>query len=283
MIVDFHTHTFPDAMAKAAVEKLQAASHTKAFTDATLGQLRASMDAAGIGYSLVLPVATSPRQVRRINDGALRIHETRRETGIDSLGGMHPDLTDWEEELERLAAAGIRGVKVHPPYQGVDFDDGRYLRILKKAAELDLLVVTHAGLDVGLPTARQSTPDKLRRAVDAVPDVTLVCAHMGGWRCWEQAAKLLADTPVYLDTAFSLGAMTGSGDGFYKTESDLRMLTDLEFADIVHAFGEKRILFGTDSPWGDQGADVSRIRALPLTQREKDCILGENAARLLRL
>ena len=48
MIIDFHTHTFPDKIAAAAIDKLQHASHSKAFTSGTVSGLQASMQRAGI-------------------------------------------------------------------------------------------------------------------------------------------------------------------------------------------------------------------------------------------
>lgn len=283
MIIDVHTHTFPERIAAAAVEKLQAASHTRAFTDGTQAALRASMARAGIDVSISLPVATAARQVPSINDAAIRMHQAWRETGVDSLGGMHPDFDGWEAELERLGAAGIRGVKLHPPYQQVDFDDERYLRILRKAAALGLPVLIHAGKDVGLPGALQATPDKVRRALDAAPDVTLILAHMGGWRCWEDAEKLLTGYPAYLDASFALGAMTPCGDGFYKTARDTAMLTDAGFMQLVRAFGAERVLFGSDCPWMDQRDYLARVTALPLTDEERAAILGGNAEKLLKI
>ena len=283
MIIDFHTHVFPDRIAPAAVEKLQAASHTLPFTDATVGQLAASMKEAGVDYSVTLPVATSPRQVPRINDGAEQALARRKETGVIPFGCMHPDAENWEAEMERIARMGLPGIKVHPPYQGADIDDPRFVRILKKGGELHLIVVTHAGLDVGLPGNRHATPEKIRRARDKAPDAALVLAHMGGWRCWEEAEKLLAGTGVYLDTSFSLGSMTPNGDGFYRSEKELAMLDDAGFIHLVHAFGAHHVLFGTDSPWRGQRASLQAIRALPLTMEEKDAILGLNAAQLFML
>ena len=282
MIIDFHTHTFPDAIAPAAVNKLQAASHTKPFTDGTVNGLRASMATAGMDVSVVLPVATSPKQVPHINDSAIRVNAQAKETGVFSLGGMHPDFPDWEREMERLCAAGVRGVKVHPPYQGVDFDDARFIRILKKASGLGMLVVTHAGLDMGLPGAEQSTPEKLLRAREQAPETILVLAHMGGWRCWDDVERLLPGAGVYLDTSFALGQMTPNGDGYYKTEKDLAMLEDEQFLRLVSLFGADHILFGTDSPWGDQTAALQKIRALPLPDADMRAILGGNAEKLLK-
>lgn len=283
MIIDFHTHTFPDKIAAAAVDKLQAASHTRPFSDGTVDGLRASMAAAGIDASLVLPVATSAKQVPHINDSAIRVNRQAKETGVHSFGGMHPDFPDWEQEMERLCAAGVRGVKVHPPYQGVNFDDPRYIRVLKKASALGMLVVTHAGLDVGLPGAEQSTPEKLLRAREQAPDTTLILAHMGGWRCWDDVERLLPGTGVYLDTSFALGHMTPNGDGFYKTEADLAMLEQEQFLRLIRLFGADHILFGTDSPWGEQGAYLRAISALPLSNADRAAILGGSAEKLLSI
>ena len=283
MIVDFHTHTFPDRIAAATVGKLQSAAHIRPFTDGTVSGLSAAARAAGIAYSVNLPVATSPRQVIAINDAAAQTNEHAAETGVLSFGGMHPDFTEYRAELARVAALGIRGVKLHPPYQGADFDDIRYLRILDRAGELGLTVLVHAGLDIGLPDADRAAPDMIRRAVLTVGPVKLVCAHMGGWRQWDAVEELLPDTGVYLDTSFSLGRIVPNGDGYPWKEAELPLMQAEQFLRIVRAFGAERILFGTDSPWGGQAEALEILRGLPLTDAEQAAILGGNAARLLYL
>ena len=70
MIVDIHTHCFPDRLAARTVDKLQALSHTHPFTDGSVDSLRASMAAAGVDRSIVLPVATNARQDEHVNEFA---------------------------------------------------------------------------------------------------------------------------------------------------------------------------------------------------------------------
>lgn len=282
MIVDFHTHTFPEKIAASTLLKLQNMSHTRPFTDGTEAGLAASMAQAGIDYSLVLPVATAPRQVCHINDASARLNEEGRARGILSLGCMHPDFDGWKEELSRVASLGLRGIKLHPVYQDVDFDDIRYLRILDRCGELGLMVLTHAGLDVGFPGKVNCSPEMVLRAVEQVGPVTLVLAHMGGWRNWDEVERLLPQTSVMLDTSFSLGSMTPLGDGYYGP-ADLRLLDSDTFLRMVRTFGAQRILFGTDSPWGGQRESLEQLRALPLTPQEQEAILGGNARRLLGL
>lgn len=283
MIVDFHTHTFPDKIAAGAVDKLQSAAHIQRFTNGTIDGLSASMTAAGIQYSISLPVATNARQVSAINDASERANERTPETGVLLFGCMHPDYADYRAELARIADKGLRGIKLHPPYQGADFDDIRYLRILDRAGELGLLVLVHAGLDIGLPDADNASPEMIRRAIRAVGPVKLICAHMGGWRQWDAVETLLPDTGVYLDTSFTLGRILPNGDGFPWRESDLPLMEEAQFLRIVRKFGAERILFGTDSPWGGQSEALRLLQASPLTDGERAAILGGNAQRLLNL
>lgn len=282
MVIDFHTHTFPDKIASATIGKLASLSHTLPFTDGTVDALTASMQRAGVDLSVVLPVATNTRQVARVNDASALLNDERRKDGILSFGCIHPDSPDWKEELARIASLGLKGIKVHPVYQNVDFDDIRFLRILDRAAEVGLIVITHAGQDIGFPGKVNVSPKMVLSALRQVGPVQLILAHMGGWRTWDQVEELLADTPVYLDTAFCLGKMTPNGDGYYGP-SALLLMENSQFLRMVRSFGAHRILFGTDSPWGGQQEDLALLRSLPLNLEDQRAILGENARKLLRL
>ena len=282
MIIDIHTHTFPDKIAAGAVAKLQAAGHTIPFSDGTNAGLSASKARAGVDACVILPVATNTHQVYHVNDNAARINDRGAETGLYSFGCIHPDTPDFREELGRVASLGLKGIKLHPAYQATDFDDPKYLRILDRAGELGLVVLTHAGVDIGLPSPVYCTPEMVLNALKQVGPVTLVLAHMGGWRQWDQVEQLLTSAPVYLDTAFSFGSITPAPDAPFSPE-ELNMMGQEQFLRFVEKFGADRLLFGTDSPWGDQAADVQRIQALPLLQKEKDAILGGNTQLLLGL
>ena len=282
MIIDIHTHTFPDKIAAATLDKLKHLSHTIPFTDGTAAGLAASMARAGVDRSVVMPVATSPRQVPHVNDASARMNELGAQTGVLSFGCIHPDFDGWKEELARVRDLGLKGIKLHPQYQDTDFDDPRYLRILDRCGELGLVVLTHAGLDIGMPGKDNCAPEMVARALEQVGPVKLVLAHMGGWRQWDRVEALLPGTGVYLDTSFSLGEITPLDDGHYRP-GDLPLLDEAAFLRMVRRFGPDRILFGTDSPWDDQGAALARLRALPLEKSELDAILGGSAQKLLEL
>lgn len=280
MVIDIHTHTFPDKLAATTIPKLEGMSHTHAYVDGTVSGLRSSMALAGVDASLVLPVATAPRQVLHVNDSSARINDLGPETGVYSFGCMHPDFPDYRSELARVKELGMKGIKLHPVYQGVDFDDIRTLRILDRAAELGLVVITHAGLDIGFPGQVHVTPKMICHAIQEVGPVTLIAAHMGGWRNWDEVEEVLCSAPVYLDTSYSLGSINPLDDGYYRPE-DLPMMGEEQFLRIIRTFGYERFLFGTDSPWSGQKESLERFRALPLSEEEKSAILGGNAQRLL--
>lgn len=278
-MIDFHTHTFPDKIAPAAIGKLQGASHSRAYTGGTAAELTASMARSGVDWSVVLPVATNPVKAASMNDVSLKLNG---QNGLVYFGCMHPDCPSWYEELGRIAAAGLKGVKLHPVYQGVDIDDVRNVRMLERAGDLGLTVVMHAGADIGFPGVVRCSPEMIARALKQAGPVRLICAHMGGWRNWQQVAEHLLETTAMLDTAFSLGSIAPLDDGYYAPE-DLPMLGEEAFCHLVRTFGSKRVVFGTDSPWMDQAQSATQIEALPLTQAEKDDIFDGNARRILGL
>ena len=278
MIIDFHTHTFPDAIAEKAISGMQQRSHAAAFGSGTVSGLQEAMEKAGVSRSVVLPVATNPNKIASINTVSI-------EAGCEELvyfGAMHPLVENWKEELNRLHAAGVPGIKIHPQYQGVDITDVRYLRILDHAAGLGLLTVMHAGDEIAYPGVVRCSPEMVRSVCDQLGNIPLVLAHMGGWKNWERVAENLCGTGCYLDTAISLGEIAALPDGYYAP-SDLPLLSREAFVSLVRAFGSQRILFGTDSPWADQGAEVAKISSLPLEQEEIENIFYRNAARLLQL
>ncbi len=285
MITDFHTHIFPDRIAAAAIDKLSRAAHIRPFLDASAASLLASMEDAGIGRSVLLPVATAARQVEKLNDSAAILNEKYADPGsgkprLLSFGAMHPDYDGWRNELSRMRELGLQGFKLHPVYQGVDIDDISYLRIFARAAELDLIVVTHAGFDIGFPGVEHCSPPMCRHVCEEIGPFKFVLAHMGGWRNWDEVPELLSDTGAYIDTAFSTEEFPPLDDGYWD-DKNTSMLDAAETVKIIRAFGSDHVLFGTDSPWSDQRQSLDFFKKLPLSQDELANILSDNAERLL--
>lgn len=282
MIIDFHTHTFPEQIAARAIEKLSHSAHIKSYSDGTLAGLKRSMRAAAVDCAVLLPVVTKPSQQEDINRVAIERTAESRETGILSFGGIHPDNENYREILKNMAEHGVPGVKLHPVFQSINFDDIRYLRIMDCACENDLIVLTHAGFDASFPGADFVSPARIRSAYDQVKPDKLVLAHMGGWADWDLAEELLAGCDVYLDTAFTLSLLRSDADGSSAAERYLPMSRE-QFLRMTAAFGSDHILFGSDSPWTDIAESLQLVRESGLKKSDLDAVLGGNAARVLGL
>ena len=282
MIIDFHTHTFPKKISSQVVDKLSEVSCTVHFTDGSQDGLKASMKQAGIDYSLVLPVATSPGQVEKINSGIIESMETLMSEGFISFGCMHPDYPDFKRELDRLKAAGIRGIKLHPTYQGMDLTDIRMMRVIYAASEAGLAVIIHAGWDIGIFDHDFASVDMILKIIDEICPHDFILAHFGGWLNWDKVEKYLAGADVYMDTAFTVGDVTPL-PGAPRPPFSTRNLDNESFLRIMRKHGADRVLFATDSPWMDQSEYVRIFNEMPLSPSEREHIMHLNAERLLGL
>ena len=282
MIIDFHTHTFPDKIALRAIEGLSEKCHTKYYTDATSTALMDSMRAAGISYCVNLPVATRADQVESINSRLISRQEELMAGGIITFGAMHPEYADYKKEIRRLSEQGIKGIKLHPAFQGHCLNDIGYKRIIEEASREGMVILTHAGEDVGFLGKDFASPVHILEILRETAPQKLVLAHMGGWQNWSMVKKLLAGAPVWLDTAYSLGNVSK----IKGHEKDLPYEVNLDkgaFTEMVKAHGADRILFATDSPWANQRTYLEWIKGCELSRDVLEKILGINAQKLLNI
>ncbi len=273
--IDFHTHAFPDALAPTAIAKLMASGkeeNLRAHHDGTVAGLVAAMDAAGVAFSVVASIATKPTQNRAILEWcvAVREGERKREGGgrLVPFPSVHPASSDAEEAVDRAAEAGFKGLKLHPYYQDAALDSPAVIRLARRAAKRKLILLCHSGYDAAFPSDPVASPPKIRALLDACPDLTLVAAHLGGWKDWEAARDLLVGLPIYLDTSFSLNYLSRDAA--------------LEF---LAAHPRTHLLFGSDSPWDDQRSSLSRLAEIGrgLGFGWLDAVTSANARALLGL
>jgi len=278
MIIDFHTHTFPRQIAARALEVLGTSEGLKPFTNGTNEGLIDSMDRCGVDISILLPVVTKVIQTEDINRIAALIEEETNGRLI-SFGGIHPEDDNYVQHLKGLKADGVKGIKLHPVFQHVYFDDIRYKRIVDKASELDLITMVHTGLDISMPDAEYATAAHLIPVIKELKPKKLLLAHMGSWKNWEEAEEVVGECPeVYIDTSFVLP--TDNKGTFFDT--DIVPMSKERFCRIAGRIGTDRVLFGTDSPWTDQQQAIEGIRDCGLSPDDVTKILGSNAFDLLK-
>jgi hypothetical protein len=219
------------------------------------------MDRGGVGRAVVAPVATKPSQVRGINDWVTSLGEPR----IVPFGAIPPDFPDPAGEMARVKTLGAVGIKLHSQHQGFSPHEERMAPIYQAAADQGMIVLFHAGGYV-VRHEREARPEDLARVLDAFPGLTCILAHMGGYLEWDGVREHLCGREAYLDTAYVPGH-----------------LPDAEFISLARDHGIERVLFGTDGPWTDAGAEIAYLRGMGFTSSELDAILHANAERLFGL
>ena len=267
MIVDFHAHAFPDALAERSVAYLAAKAGIEHYSDGTVRGLALSASRVKADVALVLPVVTKPSQFHSVNAFAKRINDGEFDAfgvRLRSFGGIHPDSDDIDGELAAIKQMGLKGVKIHPDYQQTFIDDAKNLRIIEKAKELGLLVSVHAGLDLGFPDCTHCTPARSKNMLRLTGADNVILAHMGGFDMWQEVFDLLVGESVRFDT------------GVVARYMDKKLA-----ADIVRAHGADKVLFATDTPWASYEDSYDFVASLDLPDEDKNKIFGLNAAKLL--
>ena len=261
MIIDFHTHTFPEKIAASAVKKLEERSHYTPVSHGMEAELLSQMDTYGCDISVIAPVATSIKQVSSIN------RNSRDTDRLITLGAMYPEFPDIKKEIAYLKEKGVKGVKLHSEYQNFRCDEKRMYPIYEELSAQGMFVLFHAGLDIGLPAPYGTCPDQTARVARDFPNLKIVAAHMGGFEMYDGVLEYLCGLEnVWFDTALCA----------YNMPDDT-------FSKILSRHGSDRILMATDWPWRSVGDTIKWIEEKNLGNTTAEAILGGNARLLLNI
>ena len=187
-------------MAPRAIASLQLTAGLPAVFDGTANGLTALLKKDGVDSAVVLNTVTNERQVDKVNSFALETAASHK--SLIPFCSVHPLNDSIYDRLKYYKEAGIKGVKHHPDYLGIDFDDKRMCPLLSAASELQMPLVIHTGFDPVSPNHIHASPDAIINVLDEYPDLILVAAHLGGVGEWDEAAKKLCGRNLYFDTAF---------------------------------------------------------------------------------
>ena len=261
-IIDFHAHAFPDKLAARAVPALEKEGGIKAKLDGTVSALLGAMDEAGVAASVVASIATKPEQFKPIIEWSAAIASER----LIPFPSVHPADAEASAHVHAIASEGFRGLKLHPYYQDFYLDEERVFPIYEAAMESGLVLLLHTGFDIAFERIRRADPARVLNVVNAFPELKLITSHMGAWEDWEEVEKCLLGKPIYMDLSFSA-----------------QFMPPARSRDFLLAHPREYLLFGTDSPWADQGEVIGYIRSLELESEWERAILFENARGLLGL
>ena len=260
MIIDFHAHIYPEKIA----EKATAAVGTF-YGDAPMAwhgraqELIESGSRIGVEKYIVHSVATKAEQVESINNFIISACEKFPQ--FVGFATMHPDYENFDAELDRVYTEGLRGVKLHPDFQKFQCDMPQMDGLYSKCAALNIPVLFHAG-DCRYDF---SGPARIAHVIEKHPDLIVIAAHFGGYTEWDEALKHLVGKKVYFDTSSTLWKC--------PLEKANKMLKE---------HGIEKFLFGSDFPMWDHEDEMTRFNKLDLNDAERQAILYDNGAALLK-
>ena len=270
-IFDIHTHIYPDAVAKKAIDSLcefyefERLYNFNPVGKGTFSDLRESCEKYNVCGCLMLCVATNAKQVERANDFMADTVKANTKPGFTPMGFgcIHQDFPNIEKEVERIESIGLKGVKIHPDIQRVDIDDNR-LMSLYEAIEGRMPLYLHMG-DFR-EEFRYSATEKLANIKKRFPKLEVVAAHLGGYGAWDKIGLLTDFDRIWFDASSALWVI----DSDYAKK-------------VIEALGTERVMFGTDYPVFYANQELDRFMKIDFEDNIRADILYNNAARFLGL
>lgn len=261
-IIDSHCHIYPDKIAAKAVHGIGKFYDLNMGGEGTASDMLKLGREAGISKFIVFSVATTPYQTDSINN-FIASEVQKYPEYMSGLGTIHPDSGDLSGDVSKIIELGLKGVKIHPDFQGFKIDDYRYLKVYEKCEENNLPVLIHTGDK----RYDYSNPNRMKVVLDIFKGLKVIGAHFGGWSMWDEASKELCGY-----------------DNFYvDCSSSLYALSPEKATEIIRRYGAERVLFGTDYPMWPAKEEIKRFSLLQLTPEEKKAILSENAVKIFQL
>lgn len=258
MIIDFHTHCYPDELAVRALGAVHDVRTER--SDGTYRGLRAALDEAGIDKAVVLPVCGRPDHEKTVN-GFL---QTLSDDKLLPFVSVHPFSRNAAALVEDYAKHGAAGIKFHTSLQNFKLDDERATTLYKKAADLGMITVFHCGRPGIYPSALDCYPSDFRKIMRFLAPERTVLAHFGGYGINDEELEALRSLPFFTDTSLS------------ETQ-----FTRERFTRLLDTFDDDRILFGSDSPWRIVKNAAKFVRSACSDEIRLQKILCGNAERLL--
>lgn len=182
------------------------------------------------------------------------INESPELHGLVALDPRDPRAT---EILEQHQERGFRGLYVSPFIHGFLYSDDGVASLASLCGERGMPFYSHVGYRPGANTADYA--ELARR----FPRTNFVLTHMGAAPSDGEATN----------------AATELSNFFVETSCG----NYLHILETVNKAGASKVIFGSEYPLSHPTVELQKILLLPISERDRDKILGENIRELLHL
>lgn len=279
MIIDFHTHIFPEEIRE---DREKYFPHEPAFKLlysspksklAGIKEIVDSMDIEGVDKSVVFgfPWRSSDLS-KRHNDYILEAVDRFPER-LAGFCCIDPFNKDAVPEVVRCLEAGLSGIGEIALYQsGIDGASQEKLKPLMEICEdKNLPVLIHTNEPVGhyYPGKTPNTLEQIYRLVRKFSNNKIVLAHWGGGMFFFNLLK--KEVKEYLKNVY------------FDTAASPFLYYPQIYQIAIQIIGKNKILFGSDFPLLKPAKYFKEFEKAGLSKDEIECICGNNAASLLNL
>jgi predicted TIM-barrel fold metal-dependent hydrolase len=167
--------------------------------------------------------------------------------GPNALNDLKDKFSQWR----------FNGIKFHQPSAPFKFDNRVLHDIARFAAEQRLPVFMHL-------YSKKDVENFIRFAQNHL-ETNFIIAHLIGLEIFEKRGMKLPN--LYFDI------------------SPKPLISDHRILKAINSFGANRVMLGSDTPFGKDNLkkNIERVKRLPISQEQKELILGNNFQSLLNL
>ncbi|MCR5150458.1 MAG: amidohydrolase family protein [Clostridiales bacterium] len=201
------------------------------------------------------------------------INGNERLTGFGTV-----DFTgDVEEQVREIAGLGLKGIKMHPPYQEFRIDGPEAFKVYEKACEYNLFISFHSGMH--WHRLRDNRVILFDEVAWNFPNLKFSLEHIGGYHFFKEALAVMCNN-------------SRNGNNVYAGWTTIRdskgptqwALSDEQLLTVILQTGENNSIFGIDFPYckaEDIKSDIRRIKSLDISDECKENILGKTLENVL--
>jgi predicted TIM-barrel fold metal-dependent hydrolase len=212
-------------------------------------------------------LAGDPAAIRARNDAHIAL--AAKHPRMLPIATVHPyDGQAALDEVARVAARGVKVLKLHPHTQKFDAADPRVLALVRKAGELGMVVLfDNANILPG-------DSERLFNLAIQAPKTKFIFAHIGGmnFRFWNMLALARTADKFFFDNIY------------FDISATVVLVADspieAEFVWTLRNVGIDHVLLGSDYPQLTLGRTVDALHRLGLSDEEQAKIRVDNARKL---
>ena len=279
VIVDEHVHTFTtDDVAKKVIQAFNNMYDIEFDNPGTgsINDVLANMKKNGIDYTVMANFAPH-KMLHQNNLWSLKAAEENE--GLISLVSFHPDLEgDMCRLLDEYVDKGARGIKLHPMAQVFEPDDSAMESLYKYCNELRLPIVFHCGRVANARLNGYADIDRILPVLGKHPDIPFILTHMADGNINDVIDTAQKYPNVIFDTSIVISGYIPIINTNEPSWND-----DETVIDVVNRIGARRIVFGSDYPWGSPEHDIMRFIDMKLEEDQKSMILGQNSLKIFNI